>query len=56
MFGMNLVMSWGDVQQVKLAAIEAEWHTEEAPASFTPVRLPNHSPAWRRTTGLRSHT
>jgi len=25
----------GDVQKVKLAAIEAEWHTEEAPAAFT---------------------
>jgi cytochrome d ubiquinol oxidase subunit I len=30
----------GDVQRVKLAAIEAEWHTEEAPAAFTAVRLP----------------
>jgi len=25
----------GDVQKVKLAAIEAEWHTEPAPAAFT---------------------
>ena len=25
----------GDVQQMKLAAIEAEWHTEKPPASFT---------------------
>ncbi len=31
----------GDVQKVKLAAIEAEWHTEEAPAAFTVVGLPN---------------
>ena len=31
----------GDVQQVKLASIEAEWHTEEAPASFTLFGFPN---------------
>ncbi|WP_087026108.1 cytochrome ubiquinol oxidase subunit I [Thaumasiovibrio subtropicus] len=31
----------GDVQKVKLAAIEAEWHTEPAPAAFTVVGLPN---------------
>ncbi|MDB1124313.1 cytochrome ubiquinol oxidase subunit I [Vibrio algarum] len=31
----------GDVQRVKLAAIEAEWHTEEAPAAFTLFGLPN---------------
>ncbi len=31
----------GDVQRVKLAAIEAEWHTEPAPAAFTVVGLPN---------------
>ncbi|PCD86231.1 cytochrome ubiquinol oxidase subunit I [Vibrio mediterranei] len=31
----------GDVQKVKLAAIEAEWHTETAPASFTVFGLPN---------------
>ncbi|EAS45844.1 cytochrome d terminal oxidase subunit 1 [Photobacterium profundum] len=31
----------GDVQQTKLAAIEAEWHTEEAPASFTLFGFPN---------------
>ncbi|MGY3572285.1 cytochrome ubiquinol oxidase subunit I [Vibrio sp. SCSIO 43135] len=31
----------GDVQQVKLAAIESEWHTEEAPASFTLFGFPN---------------
>lgn len=31
----------GDVQKVKLAAIEAEWHTEEAPAAFTLVGYPN---------------
>ncbi|EDQ00741.1 cytochrome ubiquinol oxidase subunit I [Shewanella benthica] len=31
----------GEVQKVKLAAIEAEWHTEPAPASFTLVGFPN---------------
>ena len=31
----------GETQKVKLAAIEAEWETEEAPASFTVVGLPN---------------
>ncbi|PSV43411.1 cytochrome ubiquinol oxidase subunit I [Photobacterium indicum] len=31
----------GDVQKTKLAAIEAEWHTEEAPAAFTVFGLPN---------------
>ena len=31
----------GEVQKVKLAAIEAEWHTEEAPAAFTVLGLPN---------------
>ncbi len=31
----------GDVQKVKLAAIEAEWHTEPAPAAFTVFGLPN---------------
>ncbi len=31
----------GDVQRVKLAAIESEWHTQEAPASFTVVGIPN---------------
>ncbi len=31
----------GEVQQVKLAAIEAEWDTEQAPASFTLFGLPN---------------
>ena len=31
----------GEVQKVKLAAIEAEWHTEEAPAAFTLFGLPN---------------
>lgn len=31
----------GDVQQAKLAAIEAEWHTEEAPAAFTLFGFPN---------------
>lgn len=31
----------GDVQQVKLAAIESEWHTQPAPASFTVFGIPN---------------
>ena len=31
----------GDLQKVKLAAIEAEWHTEEAPAAFTVIGIPN---------------
>ncbi|WP_221797621.1 cytochrome ubiquinol oxidase subunit I [Oceanobacter mangrovi] len=31
----------GDVQKAKLAAIEAEWHTEEAPAAFTLFGFPN---------------
>ncbi|MGL6486361.1 cytochrome ubiquinol oxidase subunit I [Aeromonas hydrophila] len=31
----------GEVQQVKLAAIEAEWHTEPAPASFTLFGFPD---------------
>lgn len=31
----------GDVQQTKLAAIEAEWNTEEPPAAFTLFGFPN---------------
>ncbi|MGL4733756.1 MAG: cytochrome ubiquinol oxidase subunit I, partial [Enterovibrio sp.] len=31
----------GEVQQVKLAAIESEWHTEPAPAAFTLFGIPN---------------
>jgi len=31
----------GEVQKAKLAAIEAEWHTEEAPASFTAIGIPD---------------
>lgn len=31
----------GEVQKVKLAAIEAEWETEPAPASFTLFGLPD---------------
>lgn len=31
----------GDVQKTKLAAIEAEWETHEAPAPFTVIGLPN---------------
>jgi cytochrome bd ubiquinol oxidase subunit I len=33
----------GEVQKVKLAAIEAEWHTEPAPAAFTAFGLPNQN-------------
>ena len=32
----------GDVQRVKLAAIEAEWETEKAPAAFTLVGMPDN--------------
>jgi cytochrome d ubiquinol oxidase subunit I len=31
----------GETQKVKLAAIEAEWHTQPAPASFTAFGFPN---------------
>ena len=31
----------GEVQKVKLATIEAEWHTEEAPAAFTALGFPD---------------
>jgi cytochrome d ubiquinol oxidase subunit I len=31
----------GDVQKVKLAAVEAEWDTHPAPAAFTVIGLPN---------------
>ena len=31
----------GEVQKVKLAAIEAEWHTEPAPAAFTAIGIPD---------------
>jgi len=33
----------GDVQKVKLAAIEAEWETQAAPASFTVFGIPNEA-------------
>jgi cytochrome d ubiquinol oxidase subunit I len=33
----------GEVQRVKLAAIEAEWHTQEAPASITAFGFPNEA-------------
>jgi cytochrome d ubiquinol oxidase subunit I len=33
----------GKVQRVKLAAIEAEWHTEKAPAAITVVGFPNEA-------------
>jgi cytochrome d ubiquinol oxidase subunit I len=33
----------GDVQKTKLAAIEAEWETEPAPAAFTVFGLPNQA-------------
>ena len=32
----------GDVQRVKLAAIEAEWHTERPPAAFTLFGFPSN--------------
>lgn len=31
----------GDVQQVKLAAIEGEWHTQEPPAAFNLIAFPD---------------
>ena len=31
----------GEVQKVKLAAIEAEWHTEAPPAAFTVIGIPD---------------
>jgi cytochrome bd ubiquinol oxidase subunit I len=31
----------GEVQKAKLAAIEAEWHTEAPPASFTAIGIPD---------------
>ncbi len=31
----------GDVQRVKLAAIEAEWDTQKAPAAFNVISIPN---------------
>jgi cytochrome d ubiquinol oxidase subunit I len=33
----------GETQKIKLAAIEAEWETEAAPASFTAFGFPNQS-------------
>jgi len=33
----------GDVQKVKLAAIESEWETHPAPAAFTLIGLPNQA-------------
>ncbi|MCK5819498.1 MAG: cytochrome ubiquinol oxidase subunit I [Psychromonas sp.] len=33
----------GDVQKVKLAAIESEWQTHPAPASFTLIGVPNQT-------------
>ncbi len=33
----------GEVQRVKLAAIEAEWHTEPAPAAITAIGYPNEA-------------
>ncbi len=33
----------GEVQKVKLAAIEAEWHTEPAPAAITAFGIPNQA-------------
>ena len=42
----------GDVQKVKLAAIEAEWDTQPPPASFTLFGLPNQA---RETTDDAVH-
>ncbi len=33
----------GEVQRVKLATIEAEWHTEKAPAAITAIGFPNEA-------------
>lgn len=33
----------GDVQKVKLAAIESEWETQPAPAAFTVIGFPNQA-------------
>ena len=33
----------GEVQRVKLATIEAEWHTEKAPAAITAIGFPNET-------------
>jgi cytochrome d ubiquinol oxidase subunit I len=33
----------GDVQKVKLAAVEAEWETHEPPAAFTLIGFPNET-------------
>ena len=33
----------GETQKMKLAAIEAEWETEPAPASFTAIGIPNQA-------------
>lgn len=35
----------GDVQKMKLAAIEAEWHTEPAPAGFNVIAFPDQENA-----------
>lgn len=35
--------SVGEVQRVKLATIEAEWHTEKAPAAITVIGFPNEA-------------
>ncbi len=40
----------GQNQKMKIAAIEAMWQTEPAPASFTVVRHPRHRNATRRNT------
>jgi cytochrome d ubiquinol oxidase subunit I len=37
----SIAAGFGEIQKAKLAAIEAEWHTEEAPASFTVVGFPD---------------
>lgn len=61
-FGMAAVLSvivlgdesgyeMGDVQKTKLAAIEAEWETQPAPAAFTLFGIPDQK---RKRTNLRS--
>ncbi|WP_108649772.1 cytochrome ubiquinol oxidase subunit I [Dongshaea marina] len=41
MLGDESGYTLGDVQKTKLASIEAEWHTEPAPADFTVLALPS---------------
>lgn len=45
----------GDVQKTKLAAIEGEWHTQPAPASFNVIAFPNQE-KWKTVLRLRFRT